>query len=138
MTRSDSYGQLQNNGTVNIDGFLVVQPGGAVLNNGSIVVSIFASEGGVIIGVGSTLTNAVGSSFVQNDGHTYVYGTMNRLRSSSSLAATLLGTGTINGDVNNSFGAVQPGAQPAQVGARTRHLTINGNYTQGSNGLLGY
>ncbi len=133
----NNYGQLQNNGTVNIDGFLVVQPGGAVLNNGSIVVTIFASEGGVIIGVGSTLTNAVGSSFVQNDGHTYVYGTMNSAPVVQLAGGTLLGTGTINGDVNNSFGIVQPGAQPAQVGGTIPGtLTINGNYTQGSNGLL--
>jgi hypothetical protein len=49
----------------------------------------------------------------------------------------LLGTGTINGDVNNSYGFVEPGAQPANVsGMVPGTLTINGNYTQGSLGAL--
>ena len=138
VTRSIAVARLQNNGTVNIDGFLVVQPGGAVLNNGSIVVTIFASEGGVIIGVGSDPDQCRRYSFVQNDGRTYVYGTMNSAPVVQLAGGTLLGNrGRSTATLTTSFGIVQPGAQPAQVGGTIPGtLTINGNYTQGSNGLL--
>ena len=133
-------GQLQNNGTLAIgDGSLAIQSGVNVVNNGSIYVfgSSGAQGGGVIIGVASTLTDTAGSSFVQYSGNTYVYGTLNSVPAVQLQGGTLLGTGTINGNVINSGGFVQPGAQPAYVsGMVPGTLTINGNYTQGSFGAL--
>ncbi len=134
----NNFGQIKNSGTLTVeDGFLTIQLGGAVVNNGSIVVNAFDNDGGLIIGVGSTLTNAAGSSYLQIEGNTYVYGTMNSIPAVQLVGGGLVGTGTINGSVNNSAGFVLPGVQPANVsGFVPGTLTINGNYTQGSGGEL--
>lgn len=134
----DNRGQLANNGTLTIEGgSLTIEPGRVVVNTGSIVVNPFDGEGGLIIGPASTLTNAAGSSFLQIQGNTFVYGTLNSVPAVQLAGGALLGTGTINGNVNNTGGIVQPGVQPANVnGLVPGTLTINGNYTQGSDGLL--
>ena len=135
----NNFGQLQNNGELQVfSGFLAFEPGANVVNNGSVqVYGAPSNGGGIVIGVDSTLTNAAGSSFVAYGGSTYVYGTLNSVPAVQLQGSTLLGTGTINGDVNNSSGFVQPGFQPANVsGMAPGTLTINGNYTQGSGGGL--
>ena len=71
------------------------------------------------------------------EGNTYVYGTMNSIPAVQLVGGGLVGTGTINGSVDNSAGFVLPGVQPANVsGFVPGTLTINGNYTQGSGGEL--
>lgn len=134
----NNFGQLQNNGTLSVGvGFLALEPGVNVVNNGSILIDGFSGQGGIIIGVASTLTNAAGSSFQQVDGNTSVYGTLNSVPAVQLQGGTILGTGTVTGDVNNSGGTVQPGVQPTNVGGFVPGtLTINGNYTQGSAGGL--
>ncbi|HUJ30169.1 MAG TPA: PEP-CTERM sorting domain-containing protein [Candidatus Acidoferrum sp.] len=134
----NNFGQLKNSGTLNIEGgFLTIEPGGSVVNNGSIVVNPDFGDGGIIIGPGAMLTNAAGSSFMQIEGSTVVYGTMNTVPEVQLVGGDLLGTGRINGNVSNAGGIVEPGVQPANVGGLVPGtLTINGSYTQGSGGEL--
>jgi hypothetical protein len=94
--------------------------GGSFLNNGAVE-------------VGGTLT-VVGDSngFNQTQGAsgspvTQVDGTLNVPNGFNLRAGVLGGTGTVVGNVNNTGGAVAPGAGT---------LTINGNYTQRPSGVL--
>jgi hypothetical protein len=123
-----------NHGTLTLasgSNFLVLvneQPGaiqyGVLTNSGTI------SNNGGTLNVQGTLNNLAGSSFVQTAGSTYVTGVVNSVPAVQIQGGTLGGGGTINGDVNNSGGVVEPGS----VGMPA--LSINGNYTQGSNGAL--
>jgi fibronectin-binding autotransporter adhesin len=81
--------------------------------------------------VDSTSTLASAASVTQNGGTTTIDGGF-ILPSNGSLAlkgGTLGGSGTVTGNVNNTGGTVTPGD-----GVGT--LTVNGNYTQTTNGLM--
>jgi fibronectin-binding autotransporter adhesin len=127
-------GPLSDNGTLTNNGSIAVEDNGArigglgiygtLTNKGSIAVN-----GGSLLISGGTLTNFAGSTFVQTAGQTEVDGTMNSVPAVQIQGGLLTGGGTINGNVDNSGGNVTPGFV---VGP----LTINGNYTQGSNGTL--
>jgi hypothetical protein len=144
-------GTLTNNGTLTIQGDLAVavSNNALVTNNGTLTLangsqlyvlssgmqgvltnSGAISNNGGYLSVQGTLNNLAGSSFVQTSGTTRVDGTMNSVPAVQIQGGTLLGGGTINGNVNNSGGIVQPGITGYSP------LTINGNYTQGSNGML--
>ncbi|MGH9352727.1 MAG: beta strand repeat-containing protein, partial [Terriglobia bacterium] len=70
------------------------------------------------------------SSYNQSAGTTDVDGTL--ITPSYGLTGgTLTGTGTVQGNVSNTGGTVDPGDEP-----NTGTLTITGHYSQGSNGML--
>ena len=78
---------------------------------------------------GSTLTITSASNY-QTAGLTQADGVLNLVNAPLALnGGTLKGSGTINGNVVNTNGTVSPGDSPGT-------LAINGNYTQGSNGVL--
>lgn len=119
----DSQGTLTNQGTITISssGRLSIAAG---TNDGSILVS----GGTLAVAPGGTLTNQTGSTFRQTSttSITQVDGTLNSVPAVQIQGGTLLGAGTINGNVSNTGGVV--------FGFNT--LTINGNYTQGAGGQL--
>ncbi|HWH57272.1 MAG TPA: PEP-CTERM sorting domain-containing protein [Terriglobales bacterium] len=118
-------GSLTNNGSLtlvsgNLGNFGSIVNNRSITNNGG---SLFISSGG-------TLTNAAGSTFLQTAGTTEVEGTLNSVPAVQIQGGTLLGLGgTINGNVNNTGGIVEPGNGLSA-------LSINGNYTQGSSGAM--
>ncbi len=120
-------GALTNNGSITIGngGAGSLSIGGTLTNNGSIVIN----GGSLGVAAGATLTNSASSTYVQTAGETEVAGTINSVPAVQIQGGLLTGGGTINGNVDNSGGNVTPGFV---VGP----LTINGNYTQGSNGTL--
>jgi MYXO-CTERM domain-containing protein len=74
-----------------------------------------------------------GFTYTQTGGSTTVNGTLTAVASGVSLqGGSLLGAGTINGNVNNSGGSVEPASAPGVPGK----LIINGSYTQGPSGTL--
>jgi hypothetical protein len=97
-------------GTVNVADTITVG-GGTTL----------ASQGATINAPGATLDL---SGTFQSGAGSVTVGSMNVLA-----GGLLKGTGTLNGDVNNSAGTVSPGLSPGI-------LTINGNYVQGASGTL--
>jgi len=112
---NDSGATLSNSGTLT--------NAGTVSNHGTI------SNSGILnIQPGGVFNNLAGSTFTQTSGQLIVDGTLNSLTAVQIAGGVLSGTGTINGNVNNS-GLVQPGDAPGT-------LTLNGNYSQGSFGLL--
>ena len=117
-------GSLTNNGTLNIDGALNIQAGGIVTNNGAITGDFSTLD----IQAGGVLDNQAGSSFTRKAATTIVDGVLNSVPDLQSLGF-LSGTGTINGNLDNAGGFVQPGDAPGT-------LTINGDYTQSPVGHL--
>jgi PEP-CTERM motif len=154
-----NYGALTNNGTITITTASIngqtysgaLSNSGTFINNGSLAlensgggsVGLFNGSGGSItnsgsvtnnggdisLGFGSTFSNLAGSKFVQTAGILNVNGVMNTVPAVQLQGGTLTGGGTINGDVHNTGGSVEPGFAGGP-------LTINGNYTQGANGNL--
>ncbi len=100
---------------------------GILTNNGAITVN------GGFLGVFSsgTLSNAAGSTFLQTSGSTEIDGTLNSVPAVQIQGGSLFGFGTINGNVNNTGGIVEPGDNGSPG-----LLTINGNYQQGSGGTM--
>ena len=104
--------------------------GGTFTNNtGTTGVEVAFANAGTLV-VPSGALNFVGS-FTQSAGTTHVMG--GTLTASSILnfaGGELAGTGTVIGNVSNTGAKVRPGDNGAGV------LTIAGNYTQGSGGML--
>lgn len=126
-------GSFTNAGTFNNNGNLTVNSmvnTGVTNNTGSL-----SANGTLFVEAGSVLNNVAGSTFVQTaSGFTVVYGTINSAPTMQIQGGSLLGTGTINGNVNNTGGVVTPGQ--LSIAPAPGMLTINGNYTQGPNGTL--
>ncbi|MGC2312072.1 MAG: PEP-CTERM sorting domain-containing protein [Candidatus Acidiferrales bacterium] len=126
---------LTNNGTFTNNGMFTNASNGyptvnTVVNNGIFDNNgTFTNAGILDITYGGVLSNAAGSTFVQTGGQTVVDGTLNSVPAVQIQGGVLSGTGTVNGNVNNSGGLVQPGDAPGT-------LTIKGNYTQGAFGTL--
>ncbi|HUJ30168.1 MAG TPA: hypothetical protein VLY23_02730 [Candidatus Acidoferrum sp.] len=128
-SRLGNLGLLTNEGTIiltnnGVEGEL--DNYGTLTNNGSI-----ANNGGYLyVAWGATLSNTVGSSYMQTGGTTQVEGTINSVPAVQIQGGTLTGLGTINGNVNNSGGSVEGGDGLGGL------LTVNGTYTQGGTGML--
>ena len=99
---------LYNEGTINVSGILAGS--GAFVNEG-------------IINIAGSLTGTGG--YTQYDGQTIVTGTMGQAHVSIQ-GGMLSGSGTINGNVSVTSGAVHPGNSPGV-------LTINGTYANTNN-----
>jgi fibronectin-binding autotransporter adhesin len=116
---------LTNKGTVdaNVSGQTLYFNGSDFLNNGTVTVAS-----------GATLNDQV-SAFVQSKAAggatpvTNVEGTLDVPGGFSLEGGTLEGTGTVDGAVDNTGGAVSPGDAPGT-------LTIDGDYTQGADGTF--
>ena len=111
---SATLGSVGNSGTFNLAGSAL---SGSLTNSGTLNVSGNASAGGGIQQSGG-LTNVPAGQTLGAGGTGLVLA-----------GGTLMGSGTISGNVNNSAGTVAPGASPGI-------LTINGDYTQGPSGVL--
>lgn len=107
-----------------VGGTLVVGSAG-VLSNGA----AFDNAGTLAILPGGVFNNSLTSTFTQASGQTVVDGVINSDVALQVQGGTLSGTGTINGNVDDSGGDVEPGDGPGT-------LTINGDYMQGSSGTL--
>jgi len=121
----ENLGILTNSGNSVLD----VASGTTLANSGAI-----ANSGVVVVEVGSVLSNLAGGSYIQTAGSltsTYVAGTMNSVSPVQIQGGELLGSGTINGNVDNAAGLVSPG-DSGIPGV----LTINGSYSQGLDGAL--
>jgi len=96
----------------------------------------FSNSGTVSIGANETVKTTGGHpgyTYTQTGGSTTVNGTLTAVASGVSLqGGSLLGVGTINGNLDNSGGSVEPASAPGVPGK----LTLNGNYTQESGGTL--
>ncbi len=134
---------VMNNHTIaaTVGGSISYEGGGNFTNSSTGVLSATGSgstisltgnltnSGAVNIGTGASLN--LHDSLNQNAGSFIANGTVN-IDSGHSLNLTggiLGGGGTINGTVANTGGTVGPGNSPGK-------LTINGNYAQGSTGIL--
>ena len=107
----------------------VATASGLTLQNGaqeSTTAARFSNAGAVTIGATSSLTFA--GSYAQTAGSTTVNGTLGPAGGLTLNGGTLNGAGTIQGDVTNA-GQLTPGNKPGI-------LTITGNYTQTSAGVL--
>jgi fibronectin-binding autotransporter adhesin len=114
--------------------------GGSVANQGTLNVNYnltlilpFTNSGRVFIGAGVTMYSEV--SFTQTAGSTNLSAGSSVLKSLAGFTTislqggTLSGLGSVNGDLVNSGGTVNPGNSPGI-------LTINGNYSQRAGGTL--
>jgi hypothetical protein len=112
---------LTNGGAVGVGVLGVGAETGAVLNSGT-----------VLIDAASSLTVCCGTygggTYTQTAGLTKVYGILTADGGVYINGGTLGGGGTVNGNITNSGGTVDPGDPTT--------LTINGNYTQSSTGVL--
>lgn len=124
---------FRNDGSLTNNGSLTVVVNGNLGNFGSIVNnrSITNNGGSLTVFSGGILTNAAGSTFLQTAGATEVDGVLNSVPAVQIQGGTLLGFGTINGNVNNTGGIVEPGDNGSPG-----FLSINGNYQQGSGGTM--
>jgi hypothetical protein len=102
-------------------GTLAVTEQGAITLNGATVLA------GGSFNVGANSTATASKTLTQTGGTTQVDGTLTTTTALLLKGGDLVGSGTINGDVNNSGGTVQPGD-----GLGT--LAINGKYTQTTGG----
>lgn len=142
----DNYGTLVNGSSVsnldffdnNTTGSLINEAGaaltisggelrnfGTLTNNGAITVN-----GGFLV-LSGTSSNSMGSTFIQTAGATEIDGVLNSVPAVQIQGGTLLGFGTINGNVNNTGAIVEPGDNGSPG-----FLSINGNYQQGSGGTM--
>lgn len=142
----DNYGTLVNGSSVsnldffdnNTTGSLINEAGaaltisggelrnfGTLTNNGAITVN-----GGFLV-LSGTSSNSMGSTFIQTAGATEIDGVLNSVPAVQIRGGTLLGFGTINGNVNNTGAIVEPGDNGSPG-----FLSINGNYQQGSGGTM--
>jgi PEP-CTERM motif len=114
-------GQLTNNGTLSnqLQGILTV--GGVLTNVGTV-----QNNGVIHVASGGVLNN---SGIYLNFLNTTVDGTFNSPLLGVG-GGSVSGSGTINGDLDNSFGFVEPGDSFGGT------LTVNGNYTQSAAGEL--
>ena len=96
-------------------------PGAVVNNNGGTIEALGNSN--LLFTGGATLTNNAGGTIDFNGGTLQVDVGMDLN------GGTLQGNGTIQGEVRNNGGVFSPGHSPGKI-------TINGNYTQGVNGVL--
>ena len=132
-------GALTNSGTLNVIGSTtagggMTQLSGVLDISGDQTFTVGGSGfdwlGGTLTGTGSLVLppgasiNITTAYDVAAPGPTLSASTMNVLA-----GGTLMGSGTVNADVNNSAGTVAPGASPGI-------LTINGDYVQGPSGVL--
>ncbi|HEX8934763.1 MAG TPA: hypothetical protein VF788_11350, partial [Pseudonocardiaceae bacterium] len=118
---------------------------GRIVNQGIIVptadsyLQLLSSEGGtnltnaggdINVPANTTLSFEAGVPFTQTSGVIRLTGGELAVPSGVDLnGGTLLGNGTISGPIRNNGGVVAPGLSPGKI-------TINGNYTQGANGVL--
>jgi hypothetical protein len=92
----------------------------------------FTNRGSVLLGPTETMTIGATGTYAQTAGSTTVDGTLTAGSGVNIQGGSLLGAGTINGNVNNSGGSVEP-ASAAGIPAI---LTVSGNYEQGPAGTL--
>jgi hypothetical protein len=96
--------------------------GGSLIVNSDLVLA----GGALYVTPGNTVS--ANASVTQTGGNTRVDGTLNTTTDLQLKGGELVGTGTINGNLNNTGGTVRPGDL---LGT----LTINGNYTQAVGGI---
>ncbi|HKP93893.1 MAG TPA: hypothetical protein VJS88_08340 [Chthoniobacterales bacterium] len=96
-------------------------PGAVVNNDGGVIEALGTSN--LLFTGGATLTNNSGGTIDFNGGTLQVDAGLDLN------GGTLRGNGTIQGEVRNNGGVFAPGHSPGKI-------TVNGNYTQGGNGVL--
>ena len=120
-------------GTLTNKGSLIVSAGATLINSGSMTNAgnEFCNISCLTIQARGTLSNTAGSSYVQTSGRTIVDGTLNSVPAIQIQAGSLVGTGTINGNVAMTGrivnGIERPTIQPGEQGTPGT-LTINGNF----------
>ena len=113
--------------------------GGTSTSGGGVTSSIVFDNSGTVIAQSGVLL--LGSSYTQTKGSTLLEGGTILMSGTSPLAeqaGSVLGSGTITGDVTNTAGLLSPSLSSPKV--TTGSLAISGsgagNYTQGSGGSL--
>ncbi len=131
LTLTNVDNTIEGAGIIGLNGLSLVNgAAGTILANASGQTLLF-DGGGTFINNGTVQVNAnstlqvVSTPFAQNAGKTQVDGTFNASSGAQINGGTLLGTGTINGNVALAGGHMQPG-DPGTPGT----LNVNGSYTQ--------
>lgn len=125
FVNSSQNSNVANNGgtfRASPSGFLSFNGPGAVANNTGGIIEALAN---------STVKVEAGASFTNNAGGTIKIdgGSMDAALGLDLNGGQLIGNGTFLGPIRNNGGTVAPGFSPGKI-------TINGNYTQGVNGVL--
>ena len=95
---------------------------GTVTNNAGGFVEVLSNSTVQLDGGATLINNAGGTIRLEN-------GTLNAADGVDLNGGQLIGSGTITGPIRNNGGIVAPGFSPGKI-------TINGNYTQGADGVL--
>ena len=120
----------QGSNVANNAGTLRAAPGSVLEFNGAGTVA--NNNGGIVEALSnSTIQFINGAAFINNAGGTIGLngGTINAAAGVDLDGGQLIGNGTFTGPIRNNGGSVAPGFSAGKI-------TINGNYTQGANGVL--